>query len=271
MNLLTLRKQAKQEFKNLGIEEEDVDFIVAETLGVARTELMLIDEISTSQTKQILKFLKQRKNKKPVSKIFKCAYFYGLKFNINNKVLCPRQDSEVLVDTALKYIKQNKVKTVLDLCTGSGCLAVAIKKNANVTMQASDISTSALKLAKQNAKQNNADIKFLKSNMFAKIKDKFNLIVSNPPYIPTDEINSLDDEVKLYDPMLALDGGKSGLEFYKIINDNATKNLTPNGLIILEIGSEQKQDVIDIFNNFNFVECVTDYSGQNRVLVFKSK
>ncbi len=269
MNLLNLRKQAKQQFKELGIDTEDADFIIAETLNVPRTELPLINELTPKQTKQILKHINERKNKKPVSKIFKRAYFYGLKFKINNKVLSPRQDSEILIETALKYIKQNKIKSVLDLCTGSGCLAIAIKKNADVMLQAADISQAALRLAKTNAKLNDVEIKFVKSNMLTKIKNKFNLIVSNPPYIPTHEINLLEDEVKKFDPILALDGGKTGLDFYKIINDTAIKNLTPDGMLILEIGNEQKDDVINMFSNFKFVECVPDYGGLNRVLVFK--
>ena len=170
---------------------------------------------------------------------------------------------------ALKYIKENNYKNALDLCTGSGCLAISTKLNCNIDITATDISTKALKVAKENAKKHNADINFIRSNMFEKIEGTFDIIISNPPYIDTDEIQDLDDEVKNNDPYIALDGGEMGLKFYNIIHDNLRKYLNDNGLIIMEIGEDQKDLIISLFNDFNLVESLKDLSGNDRVLVFK--
>ena len=269
MKLLDLRKELKSEFASLNIETEDLDFIISEVLRVKRTDLILIVEISAEQETEIRKNCGLRKNNVPVDKIFKKAYFYGLTFYVNENVLSPRPESELLVETALKYIKQNNYKTALDLCTGSGCLAIATKLNCEIEMSASDISQKALTVAKQNAKNLNAEIKFIRSNMFEKIEDKFDLIISNPPYIDSDEVKTLEKEVINNDPHLALDGGAMGLKFYNIIHDNLRKHLNDNGMIIMEIGEDLKELLISLFNDFDLVESLKDLSGNDRVLIFK--
>lgn len=269
MKLIDLRKSLKQEFVNNNIEAVDADFIIAEVLNVKKTELVFINEITEQQAKQIRQKANLRLNNMPVEKIFKKAYFYGLQFKVDENVLSPRADSEHLVDLAIKYIAENNYKTMLDLCTGSGCLAVSIKKHANIDVVASDVSAKALAIAKHNAKLNDVEIEFVNSNMFQKINKKFDLIVSNPPYIDTSEIELLDKEVKNYDPFIALDGGELGLKFYNIIHDNLRKTLNDGGMIIMEIGEDQKDLIVSLFNDFNLVEAVQDYAGNDRVLVFK--
>jgi len=204
-----------------------------------------------------------------VDKIFQKAYFFGLEFKVDENVLTPRPESELIVETAIKHIKSNGYKTALDLCTGSGCLAISIKKNCDIEMTASDISQKALAIAKQNAKYLEAQINFIRSNMFEKIEGTYDIIISNPPYIDTDEIQDLDVEVKDYDPYIALDGGEMGLKFYNIIHDNLRKHLNDNGMIVMEIGDEQKELILSLFNDFNLVESLTDLSNNDRVLVFK--
>lgn len=269
MKLIEIRKELKSKFESNNIEIEDADFIIAEVLNVKRTELVLIDEINNVQFEEIERCANLRLNNIPVDKIFEKAYFYGLEFKVNENVLTPRPESELLVETALKYIKGNNYKTVLDLCTGSGCLAISVKKNSEVEMTATDISQKALSVAKENAKNNAVEIKFIRSNMFEKIEGVFDLIISNPPYIDTDEIKDLDLEVKKHDPYIALDGGEMGLKFYNIIHDNLRKYLNDNGMIIMEIGDEQKELIISLFNDFNLVDSLEDFSGNNRVLIFK--
>lgn len=269
MKLFELRKQLKNEFASLNLEMEDVDFIVSETLNVKRTDLTLIDEINDEQYKEIIKNITLRKNNIPVDKIFQRAYFYGLEFKVNENVLSPRPESELIVEKAIEYIKANNYKTCLDLCTGSGCLAIATKLNCDIEMTATDISMKALSVAKQNAKNHDAEIKFIRSNMFEKIESSFDLIISNPPYIDTDEIEDLDDEVKNNDPYIALDGGEMGLKFYNIIHDNLRKHLNDNGTIIMEIGEDQKELIVSLFNDFNLVESLKDLSGNDRVLILK--
>lgn len=269
MKLFELRKQLKNEFASLDIVTEDVDFIISEVLQVKRTDLILIDEINEEQENEILKKCEMRKNNIPVDKIFGRAYFYGLEFKVDENVLSPRPESELLVETALKYIKENNYNSALDLCTGSGCLAIATKLNSNIEMTATDISQKALNIAKENAKNLKADIKFVRSNMFEKIEESFDIIISNPPYIDSDEVKTLDAEVLNNDPYIALDGGAMGLKFYNIIHDNLRKHLNDNGMIVMEIGEDQKELIISLFNDFNLVESLTDLSGNDRVLVFK--
>ena len=269
MKLLDLRKELKNIFEQQDIETSDVDFIISEVLNVSRTELVLIEEISEEQENEIRDKCISRLNNMPVEKIFQRSYFYGMEFKVDENVLSPRPESEILVETALKYIKENEYKSVLDMCTGSGCLAISVKKNALVDVTAVDISSKALQIAKFNAKQNETEIKFIKSNMFEKVENKFDLIISNPPYIDSDEMQMLDKEVTEYDPHIALDGGELGLKYYSIIHDNLRKHLNENGMLILEIGEDQKELIAMLFNDFNLVESIKDYSGLDRVMVFK--
>lgn len=268
MKLLNLRKELKNEFSQHNIEIVDVDFIISEVLNVPRTELALIDEIDIEQVDEIKQKAEMRLNNMPVEKIFNKSYFFGLEFKVDENVLSPRPESELLVETALKYIKQNNYKTVLDMCTGSGCLGISIKKNAEVLVSASDVSSKALKIAKHNAESLNAEIDFIKSNMFENINGKFDLIVSNPPYIDSEEIKELDKEVIDHDPIIALDGGEMGLRFYNIIHENLRKYLNDGGMLIMEIGEDQKDILLSLFNDFNLVECIKDYDNHDRVVVF---
>ncbi len=269
MKLIELRKELKNKFASLDIEIEDVDFIIAEALNVKRTDLVLIDNVTSEQETEIRKFCEMRKQNIPVTKIFQKAYFYSLEFMVNENVLSPRPESELLVEIALKYIKENNYKTVLDLCTGSGCLAIAVKKSCDVEITATDVSQKALSVAKQNAKKHNAEINFIRSNMFEKIENKFDLIISNPPYIDSDEVKTLEKEVLDNDPILALDGGAMGLKFYNIIHDNLRKHLNDNGTLVMEIGEDQKEMLISLFNDFNLVESIVDYNNKDRILVFR--
>lgn len=269
MKTIDLRKQIKAEFDALEIEKEDADFIISEVVGVDRTELVLISELDVGQVETIMEMVEKRKNGTPVDKIFHKSYFYGLEFEVNDDVLSPRHDSEILVETAIKYIKERGYKTALDMCTGSGCLAISIKKHTEVDMTAVDVSQKAITIAKRNAKKNEVEINFIRSNMFEKVDTKFDIIVSNPPYISTDEIPMLEREVVEHDPILALDGGPMGLKYYNIIHDNLRNTLNDNGILILEIGEDQKLLLMSLFNDFNCLGCLQDLSGNDRVLIFE--
>lgn len=269
MRLFELRKQLKEEFSSMDIDSIDADFIISEVLNQPITMLPLIETIDDKDVQKVQKYAEKRKQHIPVNKIFKHTNFYGLDFKVNKFVLAPRQDSELLVDTALKYIKENQFKTALDLCTGSGCLAIAIKKNIDIDITASDISQQALSVAKFNADKNHVKVNFVLSNMFENIQDKFDIVITNPPYIATDDIDDLDEEVKNNDPILALDGGELGLDYYNIIHDNLRKHLNDNGIIIMEIGEDQRIMIESLFNDFELIEVVKDYNDVERVLVLK--
>ncbi len=269
MRLFDLRKRLKTDFVQRGIDAVDVDFIVASVLGVSHMELTLIDEVVDKDLDIIMECVDRRILGEPVNKIFEKAYFYGREYKIDHNVLAPRQDSEILIEAAVKFIRDNGYKNCLDLCTGSGCLAITIKLETGIVTEASDISTKALKVARENAKRLKADVDFIKSNMFDNIDNMYDIIISNPPYIASDDIEDLDIEVRTYDPILALDGGELGLKYYNIIHDNLRKHLNPNGMCILEIGDDQRLLVESLFADFHLVECLQDLGGNDRVLVFK--
>ena len=215
--------------------------------------------------------------------------FMGINFYVNENVLIPQPDTEILAIKALEIIKQNIHENyrILDLCTGSGAIAVSIahklKTNNDAKIYASDISKKALDVAKKNDKDN--EIKYIQSDMFEKIQGEFDMIVSNPPYIREDVIHTLSKDVQnephialsedvihtlskdvQNEPHIALSGGQDGLKFYKIIRDNIDKYLKKGGYLIMEIGYDQKQELLQLFEG---AECVQDLSGNDRVIIWK--
>lgn len=266
MRLSELRLKAKELLKQNGKNIKDADFIISEVLNLSVTSLFIDRDLTDLQVKSVMSCINERLQGKPVTKIFNKAYFYGLQFFINENVLSPRPETELIVDTALEYLQDKELK-VLDLCTGSGAIACAVSKNSNALVSASDISDKALNVAKGNAKNLGLNISFIKSDMFNNINDAFDIIVSNPPYIETDVCKTLDEEVLKYDPMLALDGGDDGLDFYRTIKENLN-HLKPNGVLIMEIGYNQGESLKNLFKEYN-VEILKDYNNLDRVVVVR--
>ncbi len=203
---------------------------------------------------------------KPLNKIFSYEYFYGEKFIINENVLAPRQDTELVVEKALEIIRPKA--RVLDMCTGSGCIGLSIAKHCEVDLILSDISERALAVAKQNADRLGVRAEFVISDCFDNIQGAFDCIVSNPPYIRSSVIDTLETGVKEYDPIIALDGGADGLDFYRTIRDNFERFLKPKGCLILEIGFDQAEDIGKMFSDFK-VKVFNDYGGNPRVAVIE--
>ena len=247
-------------------EQSDLDFIFCEVLQKNRAQIKLTKNISDEDYKKIIKSAKRRAGGEPITKIFNHANFYGLDFFVNKDVLSPRQDTERLVETALKFC--DKTKKILDIGTGSGAVAITISKLSGAKVTAVDIDDSALQIASKNAKANNVKINFKKSDIFSALKkEKFDIIVSNPPYIPSDDIDGLDEEVKNHDPLLALDGGDDGLMFYKKIITQAPNFLEKNGMIFFEVGINQASSVKKLLqNNFKDIRIVKDYNKIDRVV-----
>ena len=262
---------AVKEFENVGIEEASVEArnILLYTFNISLLDFSLNRNKELGAKEKIEKFLsfvEERKKRKPFQYIINKQNFYGLDFYVDENVLIPRFDTEVLVEKILKDNKDNNLQ-VLDLCTGSGAIAISLKKLGEYrSVKALDISEKALDIAKKNSKLNETTIDFICSDMFEKINGKFDIIVSNPPYIPSRDIEDLSLEVKDYEPKLALDGLEDGLYFYKIIAKEAKAYLKENGKIYLEIGYNQAKDIREIFKEYNKIEVYKDLAGKDRVV-----
>lgn len=211
---------------------------------------------------------------KPMQYITNTQEFMKLNFYVDENVLIPQPDTEILVEEVIKSVKQivNHQLKILDVCTGSGAIGISIAKYIeNSVVYVSDISNKALQIAKLNAEKNLVHKKmiFMEADMFKKIDENgFDIIVSNPPYIKTKVIKSLPEEVK-EEPFIALDGGKDGLDFYRIIANESYKFLAKNGKLFLEIGYDQKNEVIEILANtgkYDKIECVKDLEENDRVI-----
>ena len=215
-----------------------------------RNKLILIknEEINKDKFKEYESYISKIIEGVPLQYITNLQEFYSLNFFVNENVLIPQPDTEILVEEVLKIAKENNAKRILDICTGSGCIGVSLAKNLqNVQITLSDISKKALEIAKKNVEDNRVSdtIEIIKSDMFENIDNKFDIIVSNPPYIETSTIEQLSIQVKK-EPYIALDGGKDGLEFYKILIQEAPKYLKKDGYLCMEIGYNQKDAIINL-------------------------
>lgn len=225
------------------------------------------DEISKEQLGEYECALKKRAEHIPLQYIVGETEFMGLPFKVNSSVLIPRQDTETLVEEALKVAKPGM--KVLDMCTGSGCIIISILYHGKeLEGYASDISRHAINVAKENAKLNQVAVSFETGDLFDHIKGKYDMIVSNPPYIRTEEIAKLMPEVLNFEPYDALDGKEDGLFFYRRIVEQAGDYLNPGGHLLFEIGYDQGQDVSEMMEQAGFknVRVIKDLAGNDRVV-----
>ena len=276
MNIKEAKKIGIEKLKRANIEEPIIKtrMILSFVLNKTKEFIMSHEEynLNEEEEKEFFDCIEKLKNNIPIEYIIHNKEFMKLDFYVNEDVLIPREDTEILVEEIINRYKNKDVK-ILDLCTGSGCIAISLKKHmANSNVFASDISSNALKVAKLNAKNNNAGINFVLSDVFKNIKEReFDIIVSNPPYIKTEVIKTLNKDVQK-EPSLALDGGEDGLYFYRKIIKEAYGFLKKCGMIFLEIGYDQKQDLINIVNEdkrYNLVEVKTDLGNNDRVVIIR--
>lgn len=209
----------------------------------------------------------------PLQYITNYQEFMKLDFYVDENVLIPRADTEITVEEVIAYCKNKDKVKILDLCTGSGAIAISLKSYiSNCEMTAVDISKQALEIAKKNAENNKVDnVKWILSDLFENVEEKFDVIVSNPPYIKKKVISTLDKEVQK-EPWLALDGGEDGLDFYRKIIQNASNYLKDDGTIFLEIGYDQKEEVMEIIKQtkqYKKIECKKDLAGNDRMIQAK--
>lgn len=269
-----LIENAKKKIDLNGLEYRAIYMFLGDILNVDKARLLMLkDELVDDNVLE--KFSEMLADyiidETPIEYILGYTYFYGNKIKVNSNVLIPRDETEELVERALKYIKTGD--KVLDLCTGSGAIAISLKKEFNdIDVTASDISSSALNVAKENARENDCDINFVEGNLlepFINKNEKFDVIVCNPPYISrTFEINNI---VK-HEPEIALFAENDGLENYQIIIKNLSKVLNKNGVILFEIGYDQNEKIVN-FCKENIIDCEVnsykDISGHDRIVVVK--
>ena len=252
--------------------------LLQHVLDLKREQIIIYDnkEVTVVQEKTYMQDLEKLIKGIPVQHITNSQEFMKMNFFVSSDVLIPRPDTEILVEEVIKLGKEKKNPTILDLCTGSGAISVSIAKYLpNAKVYASDISSKALEVAKTNARNNEVQdkIEFINSDLFEKIEGKFYIIVSNPPYIRTEVIKTLDEEVQK-EPMLALDGGKDGLDFYRKIVEEAYSHLKFDSYLCFEIGYDQKEEVTEIVKKakvYADTYCKKDLYGNDRVIVTKVK
>lgn len=263
-----LVEDVKQKLKENGIlEEAEAEWIVSITIGVKRNELDSEKLVMPKYIEIINKIVDQRITGRPLWYCIGDTEFYGYKIKVDERVLIPRPETEILASKVIDVVKSKGENVrVLDLCTGSGAIAITVKKESNATVFASDISQNALDLAMINAKDNDADITFINSDMFNSVNEKFDIIVSNPPYIKKSDLTGLQKEVKDFEPISALDGGEDGLDFYRIIANQCKNYLNNDGVLLLECGINQAQDIKNMLVDFRSVEIIKDYENIDRIV-----
>lgn len=260
-----LVERVAKELREAGIEERaEAEWIVSLKIGVKRDELDSEKLVSPSLVESVNALVKERASGRPLWYCVGDTDFYGYKIKVDERVLIPRPETELLVENALGFI--NKDSEVLDLCTGSGAIAIAVQKESGARVTASDISTEAIALATENAKLNCAEIEFLQSDAFENLKGReFDVIISNPPYIKTGDIAGLQKEIS-FEPKIALDGGEDGLDFYRIIAKTAKKHLKKGGALFLEIGETQAEEVVKLLKKAEEIKVIKDYEGKDRII-----
>ncbi len=279
MLLSLLHNQIVKRFNSSNIESSNLDakIILKEALNVQDEELIIDSDIflKSCEKKLLCEMVSRREKGEPISRILGLREFFSLDFKINNFVLDPRPETEHLVEESIKKINENNYTNILELGIGSGCVIISILKSCKLICgMGVDISLEAIKTARENARINNVNnLDLIVSDWGASIDKRFDLIISNPPYLRSNQIDNLPKEVKLFDPIISLDGGIDGLTAYQNIAKNAKRFLSDNGTIITEIAFDQAKDIKKIFLNNDFLlqNKVKDYNGLDRIMVFSKK
>lgn len=253
----------------------DAHLLIEHASGLDRTGYFMHgrDEMQAEKQEEYFRLITERAKRIPLQHLTGVQEFCGLQFRVSPDVLIPRQETELLVMRACSLLEGRDGARVLDMCTGSGCIAVSILhllsgKRVGVSMTASDISAKALAIAEENARGNGMEITFARGDLFENTEGVFDLIVSNPPYIRTDVISSLMPEVRGHDPLAALDGGEDGLYFYREITRRAPEHLAEGGWLLFEIGFDQAGDVSLLMEQAGFRDITVrkDLSGLDRIV-----
>ena len=280
MFLSDLQTAITKKLFDSGIETSSLDsrIILKEVFCFDEKELILNSQLIVTKNKisEADKILARRISGEPVSKIFGKRDFYKSTFLISEDVLDPRPETELIIEIANNFILDKGYKNFIDLGTGSGCIILSIlKDNKSLRAIGIDISNKAINIAQKNCSNLNLEKQatFLVSNWLSKVSGSYDLIISNPPYIPSKDVDALSANVKNYDPLISLDGGEDGLKCYRQIAEDINRVIGKNGRVVLEIGYNQAEDVIKIFESkdFIFLDKYIDINGLDRILTFESK
>lgn len=277
MTYRQILQEAIRKLQKAEIEEADNDawILMSEAFNISRTDYFMKsgDECTdNARTELFDSMIERRVRREPLQYITGHAYFMGYEFRVTPDVLIPRFDTEILVEKSLKYASDGM--KVLDMCTGSGCIAISYALQCrergydNVAVNAVDISSAALSVAADNAMRAGVDINYIRSDMFTGVSGIYDMILSNPPYIPTRDIEELEPEVRTSEPVGALDGHEDGLFFYRILAAESPSHLKAGGRLIMEIGYNQADDVCSLLeqNKFADIEVIKDLAGHDRVV-----
>jgi len=276
MNITEIRKYIISSISNVyeANEAESISYLIFEdVLKRSKTDIILkgADLVTTDETDKISKIIEELKNNKPIQYILGYADFYDLKFAVNEYTLIPRQETEILVNEIIKYNKQFKNIKIIDIGTGTGCIAISLAKNINANVTALDISNEALQIAQNNAKMNNVSLNFLNLNILENNLNSdflFDVIVSNPPYVTNTEKQFMHENVLNYEPNSALFVDDSNpLLFYKSILQFAEKNLVTGGQIWFEINEKFGTDILELLKKHNFtnIKIIKDLNEKERI------
>ena len=263
-------KAGRNLLKEKNITDGDLDawYLLSYCFKIDRAKYLLhpTTTISTEQYNHYMELIRKRSSHYPLQYITSEQEFMGLTFRVTEEVLIPRQDTEVLVEEVLKVAKG---KEVLDMCTGSGCIIISLAKLGDLKRAvAVDISEGALAIAKRNAADLQANVEFVQSDLYSHIQEQFDIIVSNPPYIPSNEISVLMEEVKDYEPRIALDGKSDGLYFYQSIIKGLSHYLKQGGYVFFEIGYNQGREVCELLaeEGITDIKIKKDLAGLDRIV-----
>ena len=257
---------------NIGEYETDAWLLLEGAAACTRNDLFLRGNEPLTEAQEMLykEYLEKRKLRIPVQHILGVQCFCGLDFIVTSDVLCPRLDTEVLIEEALKHIRPGS--SILDMCTGSGCIILTLLYfTKNCIGTAVDLSEKALAVARQNAEKLGKECEFIHSDLFENINGKYDVIISNPPYIATKEIEALEPEVRVHEPMMALDGKEDGLFFYRKIVSASVNYLNPEGWLMFEIGYDQGEAVSEMMklSGYTEIRVMKDLAGLDRVVIGK--
>ncbi len=259
----------KETLSKAGTSEPDAKarVIVAEALGIGMADIFVCKDVNAAALSKIEAMAQRCAAGEPVQYVTGRAYFRHLIVRVTPDVLIPRQETELVVEETLSLIRANGYKRALDMCTGSGCIAISLQTEAGIQADACDLSEKALSIAIENAGLNNADIRFFLSDMFGSVTDTYDIIVSNPPYVSDSDYETLEAGVRFFEPRMALTAG-DGLDFYRILANEAGQYLNEGGALVLEIGADQGKDVTKLLEagGFSNVTCKKDYAGRDRIV-----